>query len=368
MESEAFFKTPLGLLCLCFALNNRNDEFLADLLTDAHMNWSSLLRLAGNHLVTPSLASVLQRHGLMDRLPSQVSDYLQTIQALNQTRNATLRAQLTEIVGELNGIGLTPLLIKGALALFPDQYPSSVDRVMGDLDIVLPEDGLLPAQALLSRLGYKADVEDFVWHSARERQRHHHLPPMQHCSLPVSVELHHRLLHSTADHALLHKNLKPEMVLYSDGGRVLVPDPTSRLVHSFLHSQVSHQLGTRRLVNIRNLLEFAMMAQHYRDDISIDGIKVSVRTKRLYELAEYWAVAEAWLGAAFPARLARSPRQKRELWLTARTMTDPKWRKVFTISFTLRNLPPRLWHFGWRIWERPEYFPTRVGRLIREGK
>ena len=115
---------------------------LAAALTAADLDWPSLIRTAGQHLVTPSLADACRRQGLFDPLPAEVRDYLDGIRDLNRLRNRDLRAALTAIARALDPLGIRPLLLKGANALLPDQYPGAEDRVLGDLDLGVPPVGM----------------------------------------------------------------------------------------------------------------------------------------------------------------------------------------------------------------------------------
>lgn len=368
MQSGALRCTPLGLLCRCLSFDEQTNDDTLRTLTSPQVNWPELLRTAGAQLVTPALASALKRWQILDQLDPEVSDYLDGIQGLNLIRNETLRTQLFRIAEELNGIGITPLLIKGAIALLPNQYPGAADRLMGDLDIVVPDDRMNDAHALLARMGYSEEPDAYLWATAVERRSVAHIAPMQHQSLPVSVELHRRMLSKKHDDKALQQSANLLSIALPSGATVMIPDPTAQLVHSFIHSQISHQLGPRRLIHVRHLLEFAALTQHYRDDIAIDTIRASVLPKRLSLLSEYWAIAENWLGALFPEGLQRSPRERPEKWLVERAMTDAKWRRAFEMSWRVRNFPPRLVMFGLKIWEKPEYLPVRIRRLIAESR
>ena len=367
MHSDALRGTPLGLLCLCLSVDEQNNDDLLRRLTAPEMNWPQLLHIAGNHLVTPTLAYALQRRQILDQLDPEVRDYLEGIQSLNLIRNETLRSELLSIARELNNIGITPVLIKGAIALLPEQYPGATHRIMGDLDIVVPDERMNEAQVLLSKMGYREEPDAQRWQTAAEKRSGAHKPPMQHRSLPVSVELHRRMLSNPVDDLALGKGCELQTIVLPDGTIVSIPDPASRLVHSFVHSQISHQLGIRRLINLRHLHEFACLANHYRVDIAQEAISSRLQPRRRPEFAEYCAIAEACLGAPAPNGLLRSPAERSAIRLTERVMTNTIWRKAFTIWGVLVTLPRRLVGFGLKIWEIPEYLPVRFRRFL-EGQ
>jgi len=55
----------------------------------------------------------------------------------------------------LDHIDVEPILLKGAIALLPDQYPGAEDRVIGDLDLLLPVDRIDEASEALRKTGYR---------------------------------------------------------------------------------------------------------------------------------------------------------------------------------------------------------------------
>jgi hypothetical protein len=368
MHSGALRDTPLGLLFLCLSVDGQNNDDLPRRLTAPDANWPQLLRIAGNHLVTPTLACALQRRQILDQQDTEVRDYLEGIQSLNLIRNEALRSELLSIARELNDIGITPVLIKGAIALLPEQYPGATHRIMGDLDIVVPDERMNEAHVLLSTMGYGPEPDAQRWQTAAEKRSGAHITPMQHRSLPVSVELHRRMLSNPADDLALGKGCELQPIVLPDGTIVSIPDPASRLVHSFVHSQISHRLGIRRLINLRHLHEFACLANHYRANIAQEAISSRLQPRRRPEFAEYCAIAEDWLGAPFPSGLLRSPAERSAILLTERVMTNTRWRKAFTIWGALVTLPRRLVMFGLKIWEMPEYLPVRIRRLIAESR
>lgn len=154
-----------------------------------------MLQLAGHQLVTPSLAAALARVGFLDALPEQVREFLEATRDLNRERNAKLRNGLMEVTEALNTAGIKPLILKGAIALVMPDYPGAEDRVVGDIDLLVPADRSGDAYAAVLALGYRQATEAWSRMLRRDRDSLHHLIPLLHPSLPVSVELHTRILH-----------------------------------------------------------------------------------------------------------------------------------------------------------------------------
>ncbi len=354
----------LSLLCAGLAVRDDDPDRLAARLASDTIDWPQVAWLAGNHRVTPALAGALRRKGLFDRLPDEVQDYLDAIQTLNRERNQTLREQLTVVAETLNRMGIQPVLLKGAIALAPNAYPGAEDRVLGDLDLLVPAARWAEATAAIVRLGYREGVEHWQWMLPAERRRRHHGAPLLHPELPVTIELHWWPLRQADDNARLMDTLTPRPVKLAGEARVLIPDPLTRLRHNLLHAQIADRQRRRRRLNVRQLLEFSAIAWRYRDQVDSARLLAGLHPCRHRVLAEYWAQAEHWLGLPYPETLPRSPWQGRELWLSARVATAARWYWLLTGYDLLCETPGRAGELLHRLVVMPGYFPMQLSRCL----
>lgn len=358
--------TNLSLLGECLAVGD--DAYASDLperLAADSVDWQGLSWLAGACLVTPSLAGALQRKGLFDRLPEEVQDYLHTIQSLNRERNQMLREQLIIITEALNRIGIQPVLLKGAITLTSGQYTGAEDRVIGDLDLLVPDSLMETATAALTNVGYQLKDKGSQWSLPSDLQQHHHGFPLMHPDLPVKVELHRRILSHQGDDALLCQQLITVPFSFDEGPTVLIPDVATRLLHNMLHCQISDRQRAKKVLNLRQLLEFAALTQHEATSLDTRSLLNRLRPQRQAILAEYWAQAEHWFRASYPDTLPRSPHQARQLWLLEKVATRPGWHRLFTSFNWLSRLPRRLPNLLIRLWLMPDYFPVKLRAALK---
>jgi hypothetical protein len=115
----------------------------------ADRDWLALYQLATAHLVAPVLYATLATRDRLSQVPPDVRTALEGLYQLNDQRNRRLRAVLRDTVRLLNQAGIEPILLKGAIALLPEQYPLACARVLGDLDLAVDADQLAPAVAAL---------------------------------------------------------------------------------------------------------------------------------------------------------------------------------------------------------------------------
>jgi hypothetical protein len=350
----------------CLALDDSREAELERDLRHGHVDWRQIIWLASGHLVTPSLSTSIQRRGWLPLLPPAVADYLDAFRQLNRERNAIFRQALEAIAAALNPLGLEPLLLKGANALLPDTYPGAEDRMLGDLDLYLPEDAHPVATAALIELGYRIAHESWQWVLPEDRRRSHHGIPLMHEARPVKVELHRRIVKCPKDDILLVCNMGTKRATLTPGVTVQVPDLATRLRHNFLHAQITDRQARLRLLNFRQLLEFARLAQGL-EPTNAQALLAGVRPIRQQRFLEYWALAEHWLGLAYPQALPRSSRQKRELWLTERVAESRAWSRGFWFHDALLRLPPRLLRLGPRIVRQPGYLPVKLKSLLDQA-
>src|SRR3990172_285349 len=85
--------------------------------TDA-ADWTTMIDLANRTWLSPALYCSLVSSERLGELSADVRDYLSFIHARNRDRNLRLRNQLLEAISALNGVGIRPVLLKGAVGLF----------------------------------------------------------------------------------------------------------------------------------------------------------------------------------------------------------------------------------------------------------
>lgn len=367
MTSVTFSRLEsFDFLCKCLSLGDAHDPELSSQIDRGGVDWPAVILLAGRHLVTPSLARALKEKGLFSRIDQSYRDYLDAIQFLNRERNQTHRQQLMVIARALNEIGVYPLLLKGAIALLPGQYSGAEDRVIGDLDLQIPSERLEDATEALCGLGYERRTgAEVALQPPSERQSGHHAPPLLHRSLPVKVELHRRILHGQEDDFLLSGSLVRARVELENGAIVEVPEPNARALHNFLHAQITDRLALKRVVNLRQTNEFARLVTFYAD-IHPDAMRKALRPLHHQRLAEYWAQAEYYFCAHYPAELPRSPNELWERRFHRLLLSNSMLRRSFDSGVYAIGLPPRLRRLFRLTWEYPSYFPIKLKLIVRE--
>lgn len=208
-------------------------------------DWTAVIALANRTWLTPQLSRAIEGAGRPDHLPADAHDYLAFIYASNLERNRRLRAQLLEVVGACNSVGLLPTLLKGSVALFAPPDGDLGSRMTSDLDVGVEQHEVSAARACLIELGY----EDTAEARGMGRPRDAGL-----------VELRARSSSSTVTHEL--RALERETSVAEEAGvRVNIPSATCRALHWIAHDLIKEGDYWRGRIDLRHLYDVACLEE-----------------------------------------------------------------------------------------------------------
>ena len=118
-----------------------------------NVDWVSLIGLANDTLTTPGLMTLVDH--FQHEIPPPVRNYVREISVRNQERNQRLFNQLSDALRALNGVGVTPVLLKGTARLATAESAADVARLISDLDIMVASEEAHIALEALSAIGYR---------------------------------------------------------------------------------------------------------------------------------------------------------------------------------------------------------------------
>lgn len=219
---------------------------------------AALIQVAGRHRVTPTLAAALEAQGHLAGLPADFARILRAARSYNLKRNAAFSTALEETCLLLNGIGIEPVLLKGANRLVDDLYPDTSYRFLNDLDLLIPDDKAAEAHALLCGSGYRAPFAS---------EPPHHLPLLEHPVLPVAIELHHQPLPPPADRVLSAAMVARTTTRHAFGAaQVQLPSPFDQIVHLVAAAQIQDSHRWTGTPPLRELWEAALLLERLGPD------------------------------------------------------------------------------------------------------
>jgi hypothetical protein len=210
---------------------------------------------------------------------------------------------LAHAVAALNAIDIEPVLLKGAAHLVGELYPTPAIRLMGDLDLLIPQERGDDAVAALARIGFYVDQA--------LPEAHRHLPLMRHVETNVVVELHNRLSDRRSDPVVAVSWVREQSVRTAFRDlRVRLPGPAALIAHNVVHDQLIDRNYNWTQFELRQLLDLALIRA--RHEPAIDWAELDRRFSLAgfgRVLATYLCYDELLFGQPMPA-IASAPRAR----------------------------------------------------------
>ena len=237
--------------------------------------WRNVLRRSCAHLVTPALRWAFWEEGRISELPADVLEFIDAVYALNLEGNRHYEDQLADLIRSLNSIGVRPVLLKGAAALVCGLYPTSGERMIADIDVLVPAPRLPEILDHLTARGYGVQsTEKELPDPNGFETRSHHYAPLDSPDWPVRVELH---VHPVQ---LPFVQLLTSGEIFSDatpslwrGGECLLPSPTHFILHNVIHAFLVNFVRGGAQLPQRQLFEFVRASQTYGERIDWNAVK-----------------------------------------------------------------------------------------------
>src|SRR4030042_3423589 len=254
--------------CLAVA-ENGGDEEIERRISENMIDWRTLVSVGSRHLALPAFYSSM-RDNLFGMLPFELQFFLSDIHHWNRTRNCSILRQLLEIAMELNNIGVVPLVLKGVAFLIMRLYFSVGDRVVSDLDILVPGKALYDSVRALKRIGYLCQGEEAAFNPGEMK----HYPPLFREEEPVRVEIHVSPVRSD------YSGLLPAARMWREAAhrsfyesKIALPSHDCLVLHNIIHAQLEHNYTSMGIIPFRHLYDLFLLSIRFKSGIDLDFVK-----------------------------------------------------------------------------------------------
>ena len=226
-------------------------------IQEGSVDWRKFVALCSNHLILPAIYLKFRSHGIIELLPADLSEYLKYIYELNLSRNNQILEQLEDLTIILNKSEIYPVFLKGSAHLLDELYSDHGERIMGDIDFLVPEKEYLKTVGLLEKEGY-VNISPYPAYFEVESLKHY--PPVFKEGFPAYLEIHqalteHRLSWFNPRIATTDKKtVKPFKGCY-------VLSDHYKIIHNFVHTQLHHGGHINGLVSIRDLYDLFLLSK-----------------------------------------------------------------------------------------------------------
>ncbi len=272
----------------------------------ADEDWSSVIGAAGEAWLVPLLARATEGRDL----PPDVRAYLDFIRERNRTRNGRLRAELSELLHLLAGEGVEAMPVKGAVHLLLAEESRLPDRMMGDLDLVVPAGRRADVCRILLAAGRR------LWRAPGEESEVFFRPEDV-----APVEIHSPTPGHPAYAALDRLERPPQRIAWG-GLSVPIPDASTRLLHLVLHDRLRDGALWRGGCDLRHLVDARLLIRS--GEVDHAAIRAALRTRiERAAAASFLELAEAMSGGPVPPIVDRAALDRARRLRLARDAAGP---------------------------------------------
>ena len=247
--------------------NGFRDVIIDKINSDA-IDWMKFVTLCSNHLILSSIYLKFQTHDILKYLPDELAEHLKDIYDLNLTRNNQIIIQLREITATLNKSNIYPLFLKGSGNLLDQLYIDNGERMLGDIDFLVPKKDYLLTAKLLEEVGYSIFVP---FYSEIESLKHY--PRISKPGYPAVLEIHQLPVKEGFRYwfnpEMIGKDKKPVKSL---PGSFVLSD-NHNIILNFIHSQLDHEGDLYGIVSFRDLYDLYLLSKRTPLTGTINNIK-----------------------------------------------------------------------------------------------
>jgi len=297
-----------------FGVNGRASDRVSPSLADISAietwrlpDWDVAIRQARRAGLLARLSWLISSAGLGGRVPERARGHLEAAQILACKHASDVARELDHIGNALAGIGVKPILLKGA-SYAAAGLPPSQGRLFGDIDILVPRILIGAAERELVAGGWRAVKQD-SYDQSYYRCWMHELPPLQHKSRRTTIDVHHNIVPLTSAHPVDAKRMIDAARPVASGGRFAVLAPADMVLHAAVHLFDDGEFvnGLRDLDDINRLLRYFSAPSEFGPDFW-DVLTARAALLRLERPLHYaLRYAARFLGTPVPKRILRDP-------------------------------------------------------------
>ena len=257
--------------CLSIDEHPEFREEIIQKISDDEIEWAQFVSLCNNHLILPVIYLKFKAHKLIEHLPVELAEFLKEIYNLNVARNEQILLQIKDILKLLNANEIYPTFLKGTGNLLDGLYSDVGERMIGDIDFLVPEKDYLKAAKILENEGYIKNP-NFVSDSLNPK----HYPSLFKVGVPATVEVHRLIVPQRYGKMFNSETIdKKKIVVYREDYCFVLSDFHNTILN-FIHSQLSHGGYLNGIVSYRDIYDLYLISRR----IEIQSVICSIQHKR----------------------------------------------------------------------------------------
>jgi len=264
------------------------DEVFKNKIISNEEDFLRFIQVSSNHLILPAIVRRLKNKGFSEYLPAELAEHLNELLQINIERNNEILQQIEEISRHLGDAGIKPVFMKGTAHLLDNLYVDIADRMIGDIDFLVKEKDYFKAAELIKQLGYKqSDVNYFD-----ELNTLKHYPRLFRHDVPADIEIHRSPVENRFTSKFNSDNIFDKKVTIPTIQNCFVTCDEHKLIHTFIHSQLSHKGHSYRIASLRDLYDFYRISERIDFNYVLPEIKEKKKVKSFFSLLQYMFKSE----------------------------------------------------------------------------
>ena len=268
------------------------DEVFKNKIISNEEDFLRFIQVSSNHLILPAVVRRLKNKGFSEYLPVELAEHLNDLLQINIERNNEILQQIEEISRHLGDAGIKPVFMKGTALMLDNLYVDIADRMIGDIDFLVRDEDFLPAAEIAFKLGYKTDVVAY-----NDIKTLKHYPRLYREDVPADLEIHRLPVNlQYADWfgpEIVFNEKKP--IPYKPN--YYVSSDKHKLIHTFIHSQLSNKGNSYRIASLRDLYDFYLISKRIDFNYILPEIKVKKKAMSFFSIVQYMFESEISAGS-----------------------------------------------------------------------
>lgn len=248
-----------------------------------NISWQGFVSLADKHLILQALYPKISDHNLAGFLPEELSIHLKYIFDLTTDRNLEVIEQATELNQALKKEGINPVFMKGVGNILDGVYLYPGERILHDIDILVPEEIFENAAAVLLKDGYQSNYQ----YKPGQKNPGKHYPILFKPGKPIYLELHRMPSNNRHKRYFSTESIFQKARSAAAYPECLVMSDEHKIIHNFIHAQLDHGARFYGLDFIRNFYDLLLLSK--REDPE----------KVLYDFGHYRRASSGYLDITY---------------------------------------------------------------------
>ncbi len=216
--------------CLTISSNQKNKIEVEKKLINVNLDWDSIVKVSTSHFVFPALYQNLKNENFLDYLPEDLIKYMKYISELNRERNLAILEQVKDINEVLLSNNIVPIFLKGASFIVEDLYNDISERMIGDIDFIVPKHQFKKSVTVLKEYGYKSKTDE-----TGNVIPYVHYPKMTKKNHIAAIEVHRKLMNNKYSKFYEYNFFTKNKRVFDN---INVPSLKNQIIHNCVNAQL----------------------------------------------------------------------------------------------------------------------------------